>query len=164
MKTPAKIRIALRSDAALLHSMVLGLARSTGHEHKVTSTVDDFFYHGFEEPRAFEGLIAEQAGKAVGLCLLFYDFSSWRGKLGVYIQDLYVHPSQRGTGLGRRLMVEAARRGRARGADHMRLSVDSENETAHAFYEHIGMTRRRDEYIFQAADQAFQDLANNKQD
>ncbi len=164
MNDQVKIRVALRSDAADLHGMVVALAKTTGHEHKVRSTVEDFLHNGFDEPRAFEALIAEQDGIAVGLCLFFYNYSSWRGKLGVYIQDLYVDSSQRGTGLGRRLVVETVRVGKRRGADHLRLSVDSENVDAHAFYEHIGMSKRGDEFIFQAADQAFEKLARDKQD
>lgn len=164
MNDRVKIRVALRSDAADLHGMVKALAKTTGLEHKISSSAKDFLYHGFEESRAFEALIAEQDGKPVGLCLFFYTFSSWRGKLGVYIQDLYVDESQRGTGLGRRLVVETVRCGKQQGADHLRLSVDSENVGAHAFYEHIGMSRRDDEFIFQAADQAFENLARDKQD
>ena len=164
MAAPVTIRLATRADAGLLHGLVVALAKTTGHEHKVTSTAEDFLHHGFDEPRVFEGLIAEQDGKAVGLCLFFYNYSSWRGKLGVYIQDLYVDSSQRGTGLGRRLVVKTVRCGKRRGADHLRLSVDSENVDAHAFYEHIGMSKRGDEFIFQAADQAFQNLTRDKQD
>ena len=159
MTQAVHIRRATREDAATLHALVVALADMTGHRAKVTSTLEDFEHHGFDEPVAFEGLIAEEDGKPVGLCLFFYNFSSWRGRLGVYIQDIYVAESQRGTGLGKRLVAETVRRGKERGADHLRLSVDFENSGAHRFYEHIGMWRRDDEDIYQADGEAFETLA-----
>ena len=153
------IRRAKREDAATLHALVVALADTTGHAAKVTSTAEDFARHGFDEPIAFEGLIAEENGKSVGLWLFFYNCSGWRGRLGVYIQDIYVADSQRGTGLGKRLVAKTVRRAMERGADHLRLSVDFENNGAHRFYEHIGMWRRDDEYIYQADGEAFDALA-----
>jgi ribosomal protein S18 acetylase RimI-like enzyme len=159
MCAPVNIRSADATDAEALHGMVVALAKFTGHEHRVSSTVEDFRRLGFAEPPAFQSLIAEQNGTAVGLCLFFYQFSSWRGRLGIYIQDLYVDPAQRGSGLGRRLVAETVRYGKQQGADHLRLSVDVENAPAQGFYQGLGMVRRDDEYIFQLAEQAFESLA-----
>jgi ribosomal protein S18 acetylase RimI-like enzyme len=153
------IRLADYADAEVLHRMVVDLAKSTGHEHRVTATVEDFRRLGFAEPPAFQSLIAEQNGTAIGLCLFFYQFSSWRGRLGIYIQDLYVDAAQRGSGLGRRLVTDAVAYGKQQGADHLRLSVDVENVRAQGFYQGIGMLRRGDETIFQLADQAFENLS-----
>ncbi len=138
--------------------MVLALAESTDEKNKVNSTADDFLRYGFGEQPSFQGLIAEQAGKSVGLSLFFYHFSSWQGKLGVYIQDLYVNPTCRGTGLGRQLIIETVRCAKQRGADHLRLSVDSGNKNAQQFYRHLGMTWREQEQIYQADLQALEHM------
>ncbi|MBT3427412.1 MAG: GNAT family N-acetyltransferase [Gammaproteobacteria bacterium] len=156
---PASIRIARHTDAPTLHAMVLELAESSGEKNKVTSSAEDFLQYGFADQPAFEGLIAEYQGEAVGLSLFFYNFSTWRGKLGAYIQDLYVKPPHRGTGLGRQLIIETARCARQRGADHLRLSVDSDNKSAQHFYQHLGITWREQEQLYQADGEAFRKIA-----
>jgi GNAT superfamily N-acetyltransferase len=158
--TRISIRLAGVEDAETVHTMILALAEVLGDEHKVVSTVDDFIEYGLAKRPAFEALLAELDGKPVGVCLFFYSFSTWRGALGVYIQDLYVSDEARGTGLGRRLVAETARIGAARGANHLRLAVKYENSNARAFYEALGMKVRDDELIYQASGDAFDALAS----
>ncbi len=153
------IRIARHTDAPTLHALVLELAESSGELDKFTSVTEDFVQHGFANQPAFESLIAEQDGEAIGLSLFFYNFSSWQGTLGVYIQDLYVKPSHRSLGLGRQLIIETANLARQRGADHLRLSVDSGNKNAQQFYQHLGLTWREQEQLYQADGTAFTNLA-----
>ena len=157
--SPALIRIAHYEDAHALHAMVLELAEYSGEKNKVTSSADDFQRYGFADQPAFESLIAEHHGDAVGLSLFFYNFSSWQGTLGVYIQDLYVKPTHRGLGLGRNLIIETDRRARQRGADHLRLSVDSDNKSAQHFYQHLGITWREQEQLYQADGENFTTIA-----
>ncbi|MDH4048295.1 MAG: GNAT family N-acetyltransferase [Gammaproteobacteria bacterium] len=153
------IRLADPQDAEAVHSMIYALAEALGDERKVVSTVEDLIEHGFSRQAAFEVLLAERNSDPMGICLFFYSFSTWRGALGVYIQDLYVSDQARGTGLGRRLVAETARIAATRGADHLRLTVDSKNTSAQAFYETLGMIVRDDELIYQASDAAFDALA-----
>ena len=157
-------RVALREatadDAATIATLVRWLARATGEEHKVLSAPDDFARHGFGSAPAFRALLAERDGEAIGLALWFYNFSSWRGELGAYLQDIYVDEAARGTGLGRRLLAATAQRAQADGATHLRLSVAADNEGARAFYEHLGFTYRDDECIYQVADAGFDALAS----
>lgn len=153
------IRAATADDAENLHAMLLELARATGLREKIRSKPDDFRKLGFRERPAFQALIAEWDGKPVGLSLFFYNFSSWRGELGVYVQDLYVAAEARGTGLGRRLLVDTVKLGRTQGATHLRLSVDRANEDAQRFYRKLGLKVSGSELIFQATGAAFQRLA-----
>lgn len=153
------IRFAGVDDAETVYAMIFALAEVLGDERKVVSTVDDFIQYGFSKRPAFEVLLAEQDGKPVGICLFFYSFSTWLGALGVYIQDLYVSDEARGAGLGRLLVAETARIASGRGANHLRLAVDSKNTDAQAFYESLGMKVRDDELIYQASGDAFASLA-----
>jgi len=153
------IRLAGVEDAEIVHTMIYALAELLGHERKVVSTVEDLIEHGFSRQAAFEVLLAERGGEAMGICLFFYSFSTWRGALGVYIQDLYVSEEARGTGLGRRLVGETCRIAAAQGANHLRLVVDTNNSGAQAFYETLGMKVRDDELIYQASGDAFLALA-----
>lgn len=158
---PVMIRIAVAADAEDIARMVRALAAGNGESHKVRSQAGDFARHGFGEAPAFQALIAERGDEALGLSLWFCNFSSWRGDIGIYLQDLYVDDSQRGTGLGRRLLIETARRGRDSGASHLRLSVSNSNSGARTFYERLGLEYRDDECIYQISDRAFGALADN---
>ncbi len=153
------IRRATEADAEAIHSLVMDLAESTGLTHKVTSTARDIRSHGFGAEAAFEALIAESNGAAVGLCLFFESFSSWDGRRGGYMQDIYVSEAARGLGLGRRLLAEAAAISSARGGSYLRLVVDSGNVTAQAFYERVGLRWAAEERIYQVRGDDFAALA-----
>jgi len=155
------LRVARRADAERIYDMLAGLSHAVGDQEKMVSTVDDIRRHGFGDPPAFHALLGEQDGRTVGLCLFFYAFSTWLGRPGVYIQDLYVDTAARGTGLGQRLVAETARIARTRGANHLRLSVYHDNPEAQRFYKRIGMRHRDDELIFQADGAAFDTLADS---
>lgn len=158
-ETDIIIRKANPGDAELIATLVRELARATGEEDKVSSTTQDFLRFGFSAQPAFHSLIAEHDGNAVGLSLWFYNFSTWRGCMGVYLQDLFVDSELRGTGLGRRLLAATARMAVADGATHLRLSVATDNAAARDFYQHLGFTLRADERTYQVSDEAFDGLA-----
>lgn len=154
------IRQAEAADAAAVIALLGDLARTIGDADKFRSTEDDIRRYGFGEPRHFEALLAEAQGSAVGLVLFFRTFSTWRGRPGLYVQDLHVVERFRGAGLGRRLLAAAARRGRAAGCTHLRLSVRPDNDQALAFYRRMGLDVRDDEFICQVGDAAFDLLAD----
>jgi ribosomal protein S18 acetylase RimI-like enzyme len=140
--------------------MLRGLAVAVGETHKLVSTVDDIRTFGFGSSPLFHALLAEAGEETVGLCLYFFTFSTWLGTPGIYVQDLYIAESARGTGLGRRLLAGAAAAGSENGADHLRLSVYEDNDSAQQFYRAIGMKHRDDEHIYQADGEVFAELAN----
>lgn len=153
------IREAVADDVGKLHEALLALARHTGDEHKIESTPADLLAYGFGERPAFEALIAEVDGAFAGMCLSFASFSTWRGQPGIYVQDLYVDATFRGRRIGERLLQAAAARGYARGARHLRLSVDQANLSAQAFYERVGITHSRDEQIHMMRGERFEAFA-----
>jgi ribosomal protein S18 acetylase RimI-like enzyme len=154
VSTAPQIRLATAADADVIHALVKHLADSTGQQHRFLSHVEDFLEFGFSDDPQFEALLAEDAGVVIGLCLFFYEFSSWRGQLGVYIQDLVVDQQVRARGTGRALLRETARHAQRHGATHMRLSVEQDNETAIRFYEALGMKEANDR-VFAAFDDDF---------
>ena len=155
------IRRAGPLDARLVHDLILALAGNLGATRKVTSVAEDIEREGFGAKPAFQALIAERDGEAVGLCLFFDSFSSWSGRRGVYVQDLYVAESARGLGLGRRLLAEAAAIVQARGGCYLRLSVDADNAGAQDFYESVGLHWSSTERIYQVREGEFIDLARS---
>lgn len=164
METKATIRLAEARDAGTIHTGLLALAQAMGAEGKILSKPEDILTHGFGDAPAFEVLIAEIDGTFAGLCLTFPSYSTWRGERGIYVQDLYVDAAFRGRGIGEDLLRAAARRGRAKGAGYLRLSVDIDNRKAQAFYERIGLVHSRDEQIHMIKGEAFDAFAGHGTD
>jgi ribosomal protein S18 acetylase RimI-like enzyme len=155
------IRRATCADAALIYRLIRELAGVLGAEARINSTAEDFAREGFGDDPAFVALIAERQAEPIGLCLFFESFSSWNGRRGVYVQDLYVADSARGLGLGRRLLAAAAAIVHRRGGRYLRLSVDADNALAQAFYERIGLRHSSTERIYQVRDEEFAALAGS---
>ena len=153
------IRRATEADAAAIHAMVVELAASIGMADQVSSCVEDIRDQGFGADPAFEALIAERDGVPLGLCLFFESFSTWDGRRGVYVQDMYVAEAARGLGLGRRLLAEVAAISRARGGSYLRLTVEAENDGAQAFYQRVGLAWSDRERIYQVRGGDFAALA-----
>lgn len=152
------LRLATADDAGALHEMILAMAREVGEPDSISSCADDFRRYGFSDPPCFYALIAERQEVAVGLCLYFFSFSTWRGTRGVYVQDIYVAPSERGSGLAQRLISETARRAGDQGAQFLRLSVDRKNRAARKFYAKLGLRHAAGECIYMAKGSGFEAL------
>jgi ribosomal protein S18 acetylase RimI-like enzyme len=147
-----QIRLASADDAAAVQSLIVDLAETVGGSDRVKSTVEDFHNAlSGAEPDIY-ALMLEQDQVPVGLAVFFLTFSTWRGKRGAYLQDIYLQPGLRGTGAGKRLLAQVAAWAIDKGADHLRLSVDSDNKSAQAFYESIGMKLCEEERVYQISD------------
>jgi len=121
-----------------VHAMLCALSETLDKAEAIRSTEADIERFGFGPSPAFETMLARRAGEPVGLALFFYEFSTWRGRPGVYVQDLYVAAGMRGTGLGRRLLEKVAAHAALRDAVYMRLSVHAGNDEGAGFYQRLG--------------------------
>ncbi|GAB4355708.1 MAG: GNAT family N-acetyltransferase [Kiloniellaceae bacterium] len=153
------VRLAEQGDVDAVYALVVELARARGMMEKVVSSAADIARDGFGGDPAFEALLAEIDGRAVGLCLFFGSYSTWRGKRGLYVQDLCVAEDARGLGVGDRLLAEAAALAQTRGYAYLRLSVDDDNVKAQRFYQRTGLRHSLPEQIYIADDEAFATLA-----
>ncbi len=142
----ADIRPATADDAEIIHALIQAMSAEMAVGKTAASTPEDFRRHAdvWAALIAWDATVPSGQTVPVGLCLYFPSFSSWRGRAGIYIQDLYVAPAARGTGLARTLLAEAARR---TDAAYMRLSVDRSNAAALRFYAREGMTLADEERI-----------------
>jgi ribosomal protein S18 acetylase RimI-like enzyme len=154
------IRFANAEDAENIHAAMIGIATGMGERQKVVSTPDDIRRFGFGQQPAFEALIAEAGERCVGVCVFFASFSTYRGEPGVYVQDLFVGPTLRGSGVGARLLQRLAAVTRERGGGYIRLSVDVRNARAQAFYTRLGIKKSGGEQIHAAYDGDFDALAD----
>lgn len=153
------IRTALPADASAVHAMLLRLALAMGAPRKNSSSAKQIATALSGDTPAIHALIGEMQGKPVGVAVFFLTFSTWRGKPGVYVQDIYVAANARGAGLGKILLQAVAAWGLQQGADHLRLSVDPNNAAARAFYASVGLKLREDEVIYAATGESFTNLA-----
>jgi ribosomal protein S18 acetylase RimI-like enzyme len=147
------IRQAIAADAAMVHRLLKDLAITLGKGEVMTSTAADIEQFGFGEQPRFEALLAFEGDEAVGLAVYFFEFSTWRGRPGVYVQDMYVAPRMRGRGLGRDLMEAVVRRSRERGGRYVKLAVYDGNEQAIGFYRSLGFEICADEQVLALRDQ-----------
>eukprot|EP01037_Dinobryon_pediforme_P027266 gene27266-30100_t len=136
------LRPARPGDAALVLSFVRKLADYERLAHEVEATEADFSAALFgETPRVFCD-IAEWNGEPAGFALWFYTFSTFAGRHGIYLEDLYVDPPFRGHGIGKALIVHLARRCIAEGLPRLDWQGLDWNEPSIAFYKSLGAVAR----------------------
>ena len=132
------IRPARPGEAALVLAFVRELAEyeKLSHEVAATEAMIDAALFG-AQPRVFCD-IAEWDGAPVGFALWFLDFSTFSGRTGIYLEDLFVRPAHRGKGIGKALMMHLARRCAANGWSRLQWAVLDWNTPSIAFYKSLG--------------------------
>ena len=134
------IRPATRADASTIANLVRELAEYEKLLDEARATPADFLRE-LESPNpVIHVLIAEWNGEPAGFALYFFNFSTFVGRPGLYLEDLFVRPEWRGRGLGRRLLAHLARIAVERGYGRMEWSVLDWNEQAIAVYRKVGAT------------------------
>lgn len=103
---------------------------------------------------ALFGHVAETGGEVVGMALWFLNFSTWDGVHGIYLEDLFVRPEHRGTGLGKALLTALAEECVARGHTRLQWSVLNWNEPSIAFYRGLGAVPMDEWTVFRLSDDA----------
>jgi GNAT superfamily N-acetyltransferase len=132
------IRAATAADTPAIVRLIRGLADYERMAHTVTLDEDRLREHLFG-PRPFaEVLLAEEAGAVVGFALFFPTYSTFAGKPGLYLEDLFVEPAHRGRGHGKALLTAVARLAVERGCRRLEWSVLNWNEPAIQFYRSVG--------------------------
>ena len=137
-----RVRKATRADAALILGFIRGLADYERLLHEVTASQADIEAALFSpQPRAFCD-IAEQDGVPVGFAFWFYNFSTFEGRCGIYLEDLFVVPEARGSGAGLALMSRLAQRCRDEDLRRLEWQVLDWNAPTIAFYDRLGATAK----------------------
>jgi GNAT superfamily N-acetyltransferase len=138
------IRRSGRADTPLIHALIGELAAYERLAHEVEATESDVEQALFgPNPRAFAE-IAEWDGKPAGFALWFYNFSTFRGRHGLYLEDLFVRPEFRGKGVGKALLRHLAGRCVSEGLARLEWWVLDWNEPAIRFYRSLGAVPMED--------------------
>jgi len=138
--TPFAIRAARPADVAAIVRLIHGLAEFEKLMHLVQVTPESLAPHLFGPKPIVEALVAERAGRVVAFALFFTNFSTFLAKPGLYLEDLFVEPAERGHGIGQGLLEHLARLAATRGCGRFEWSVLDWNEGAIRFYQRMGAT------------------------
>jgi GNAT superfamily N-acetyltransferase len=153
------IRPATPADVPVIATLIRALAEYERVAHRVTLQEADLHRHLFGEPRYAEVLLAEEGGVVVGFALFFHNYSTFRAKPGIYLEDLFVIPEARGKGYGKALLRALAKLAVARDCSRVDWSVLNWNEPSIQFYKALGAIPLDDWSVYRLTDDALKQLA-----
>lgn len=152
------IRKAIPSDTPVIFDLIKKLAVYEKLENDVVTSVEELHENIFTRNFA-KVLMAEEDGEPVGFALYFYNFSTFVGKPGIYLEDLFVEPEHRGKGYGKALLVELARMATAENCGRLEWSVLDWNTPAIEFYKSLGAKPMDEWTVFRLDQQAITNLS-----
>jgi GNAT superfamily N-acetyltransferase len=155
-----KIRPATRKDAALIVELVRALAEYERAPEAAVLTRADILRDGFGRNPRFHAVIAEWDGKPAGFALWFYNYSTWQGRAGVYLEDLFVYPEFRGKGIGKALLVHLARIAVKQKCGRYVWQVLDWNTPSIEFYESLGAKIMKEWLTMRVEGEALRKLAD----
>jgi GNAT superfamily N-acetyltransferase len=137
-KVKIEIRPAQPADAQQILDFITELAVYERAGFEVVASVEDIRRSLFVDNAPARALMCLQGGQPIGYAVYFYSYSTWLGRNGIYLEDLYITPGQRGIGAGRQLLREIAREALANGCGRLEWSVLDWNQPAIDFYRSLG--------------------------
>ncbi len=153
------IRHAEESDVQLILRFVKELASYEKLSHEVLATEEDFRRNLFGGKRYAEVIIGEYQSDPVAYALYFYNFSTFTGKPGIYLEDIYVKPEERGKGFGKAMLAYLAKVAVDNACSRYEWAVLDWNEPAVNFYESLGATLMREWIITRVSGDNLEKLA-----
>src|SRR5947207_7480384 len=155
-----QIRAAHAEDVPIILQLIRVLATYERAPNAVTATEEQLSEVLFGERPAAEVLLAFEGQSPVRFAVYFFNFSTWLGRAGLYLEDLFVKPEKRGKGYGRALLVELAKIARDRGCGRMEWAVLDWNEPAIKFYRSLGAQPMHEWTVFRLTREGISELAS----
>lgn len=155
------IRFAQPEDAPVIIELIRALAEYEREPDAVKIREADVLQYGFGSEAVFSCLLAEWDGVVAGFALYFTTFSTWEGKPGLYLEDLFVQPEYRGKGLGKAFMAKLAQIALEKGFTRFQWQVLDWNAPSIEFYESIGAVHMKEWYTYRLSGDALVRLAAN---
>ena len=159
MKADLQIRRGTAEDVPLILQLIRDLAEYERAPNDVHATEPQLRDVLFGEKPAAEVLLAFANDEPVGFALYFFNFSTWLGRPGLYLEDLFVKPETRGKGYGRALLTRLAQIAQERGCGRMEWSVLDWNEPAIQFYRKLGAKPMDEWTVFRLTSDGIAELA-----
>ena len=157
------IRPATIADTGTILRFVRDLAIYENAEHEVLSTPAHVHKTLFSEGATAHGLICEKDGQAIGCAVYFFNYSTWQGRNGLYLEDLYVDPAHRGSGAGKAILRHLARIAVQKDCGRFEWSVLDWNAPSIAFYDSLGAKPQSEWIRYRMTGEALQQLAHGPQ-
>ena len=154
------IRTGTEEDAPVIFSLIKELAEYEHLSHEVVASVDDIRETLFGERPFAETLIGEYQGLPISFALFFYNFSTFLGKPGIYLEDLYVQPEQRGKGFGSEMLAHIATLAKERNCGRFEWSVLNWNTPAIRTYEKLDAIPMKEWILYRLSGEALDRLAD----
>ena len=154
------IRAATEADLGTIEELIRALAEYERLTHELAMDAGLLRRGLFGERPYAEVLIGEEGGDAAGFALFFHNFSTFLGRPGIYLEDLFVKPEHRGKGYGRALLRRLAELAVERGCGRLEWAVLDWNEPAIGFYKKLGARPNDDWTVFRLAGDALAGLAS----
>lgn len=154
-----RIRRAVAADVPQILALVRELADYEKAPNEVRATEADLVRDGFSGSPRFFVEMAEWEGALAGFALWYFNYSTWQGRSGLYLEDLFVRPAFRGRGIGKALLVHLARCAVAEGCGRFQWQVLDWNTPAIAFYESLGAKALREWITMRVSDAGIARLA-----
>ena len=148
-------------DVPIILQLIRDLATYERAPDEVVATEEKLVDVLFGERPVAEVLLAFEGESPVGFAVYFYNFSTWLGRPGLYLEDLFVKPEKRGKGYGRALLVELAKIARDRGCGRMEWAVLNWNESAIKFYRTLGAKPMNEWTVFRLTREEIAKLAHS---
>lgn len=156
-----QVRKAVQADMSQVLELIKALANFENEPDSVEITVEDLKREGFGENPLFICFIAEEAENIIGMALVYFRFSTWKGRT-VHLEDLIVKEEYRGKGIGQLLYNEVMKYGLSHGVRRVEWIVLNWNEGAIRFYERSGATFHKDWYLVEMGGEKLQKFKNIK--
>lgn len=153
------IRFAIEDDVALILSLIKGIAEYEKLLHEVVATEELLKNNLFGERRTAEVILAFYKNEPAGFALFFHNFSTFLGKPGIYLEDLFVLPELRGKGIGKILLTYLGKLAIERDCGRVEWSVLDWNEPAINFYKKLGARPMDGWTVFRVTGEAIEKLA-----
>jgi len=160
MNKKIKIRFANNDDTSIIFQFIRDLAEYEKLSDDVSANENLIRNNIFGNTKTAECLIAEYKNEAVGFAIFFHNFSTFKGKPGLYLEDLFVKPEFRGKGIGKALLVELAKIAKERDCARFEWSVLDWNKPAIDFYRSLGAIAMSEWTVFRLNDSAIEDLSS----
>jgi GNAT superfamily N-acetyltransferase len=160
--TNFEIRTTTEADVPVVLSLIRELAEYEREPNAVVATEAGLREVLFGAKRSAEVLLALEKAEAVGFAVYFYNFSTWLGRPGLYLEDLFVRPAVRGKGFGRALLERLAQIAKERGCGRMEWAVLDWNEPAIQFYRKLGAEPMNEWTVFRLTKDGIAKLAKGE--
>jgi GNAT superfamily N-acetyltransferase len=156
------IRTATPADVPLILSLVRALAEYERAPHAVVATEGDLLRDGFGPNPYYTCLIAEFDGRPAGFAFFFFDYSTWIGRPGIYLEDIFVYPELRGRGIGKALLKRVAAIALEKGCARLKWAVLDWNTPAIDFYRAMGAEVQKEWLYVRLQDEPLRRLAQSQ--